>query len=220
MLRCSILFSLAAALIFSILIDPGGLYAQSIWLDRSHDKTVSLEILKPNFEGEDNTTFTTSALFLSGRFPAKNKITAVLEIPFAHLGFDSEFGDNASENTFGNPYFGIEIHGANSPVFGEIGIRPPISPDDDEDNGGAAFVGLLTEFVDRAEAFVSNAVPISGAINYFHKNARGFVLRLRGRPSLWINTGDGGESETFLLYSAKAGYESPKISLAAGFTGR
>lgn len=210
MLRSFNLFSLAIVLICSSLFDSQRIFAQSIWLDKGHDKTISLEILKPDFDGDDNTTFATSASFLSGRFRATNNIFLVGEIPFAHLGVDSDFGRDDSENTLGNPYFGIELHGNNSPLYGEIGVRLPLAPDTDENE--AAIVGLFTELVDRAEAFISDAIPISGAINYRHKNPTGFVLRLRGGSALWIETGEGDETELFLLYSVQAGYESSKFN--------
>ena len=134
------------------------------------------------------------------------------------MGVDSDFGRDDSENTLGNPYFGIELHGNNSPLYGEIGVRLPLAPDTDENE--AAIVGLFTELVDRAEAFISDAIPISGAINYRHKNPTGFVLRLRGGSALWIETGEGDETELFLLYSVQAGYESSKFNFIGGFTGR
>ena len=220
MLRNLNLFSLVSVLICSSFIHSHGLFAQSIWLDRSHDKTISLEILKPNFEGDDNTTFTTSTLFLSGRFAVTNNISVVGEIPFSHFGIESDFSNAESENAIGNPYLGIEIHGEDSPVFGEIGLRLPLTPGHDDDNQNAVIVGVLTEVVDRTEAFVPDAFPISGALNYFYKNPTGFVLRFRGGPSGWIATSDRVESELLLLYSAQAGYESQQVSFVAGFSGR
>ena len=212
------IFSLVLVLICTGLIDSHGLFAQPMWLDRSHDKTFSLEILKPDFEGDDNTTFTTSALFLSGRFEATNNTYVVGEIPFSHFGTESDFSNDESENAIGNPYLGIEIHSENYPVFGEIGLRLPLAPKDDGED--AAFMGCLTDFVDRAEAFIIDAFPISGAVNYFYKDPAGLVLRFRGGSAIWIATGDRDETELFLLYNAQAGYESQGFSFVTGFSGR
>ena len=207
-------------IVFTIvtLLFPASLSAQSIWLDRSHDKTIALEILKPNFEGEDNTTFTTSALFLSLRFPVAEKVVLVAELPFAHGGFDSDFGDSESESTIGNPYLGLEIRGRNSPVFAEIGFRAPLAS---EDNFGS-IVGLFSD-IDRLEAFLADFLPINGMINYRHKDASGFAFRLRGGATFFINT-DKQEfedaSESYIGYSAQLGYESDQVSVGGGFTGR
>jgi hypothetical protein len=214
-LRLSLLIFL---LVCSAFLLPHGLFAQSIWLDRTHDKTISLEILKPDFAWDANTTFATSALFFSGRFPATHTISVVGEIPFSHFGRESDFDSDETDNAIGNPYLGIETHAEGSPVFGEFGFRFPLAPEDDGED--AAFAGLLTEFVDRAEAFVIDAFPISGALNYKSKKPTGFVVRFRGGGTVWIAPGDRDESELFLLYSAQAGYESPEVNFLAGFSGR
>jgi hypothetical protein len=200
--------------------------AQSIWLDRRHDKTITLEILKPNFDGEDNTTLATSALFLSFRSPLSKKLHFVAELPFAHSGFEAinrgESGSTSvdeSESTLGNPYFGLEIAGQSSPVFAEIGIRVPFAA---EDKLGAVVTGFFTDF-DRFEAFLPDLVPITGMLNYYHKEASGLAIRLRGGSSLLINHNkekNEDATEWFLGYSAQAGYESERVSVLGGVTGR
>jgi hypothetical protein len=107
MLRNINLLSLVSVPIYSSFFDYNGLFAQSVWLNRNHAKTISLEILKPNFERKDFTTFTTSTLFLSGRFAGTNKISVVSEVPFSH--YDIESFDVESESAIGNHYLGIEI---------------------------------------------------------------------------------------------------------------
>jgi len=174
------------AMVVATTILPSSLAAQSIWLDRSHDKTISLEILKPDFQGKDNTTFTTSALFLSLRYPLTEKVIFVAELPFPHYGIESAFGYSESDNTLGNPYVGLEIRQPDSPVFGELGIRAPLT--DEEKHDSAIWHGVLTDLVDRFEAFMPDYLPITGMVNYRHKNSSGFALRLRGGPVFWINT--------------------------------
>lgn len=216
MLRCLNLLLLAFVITSSSLIDSNGLFAQPIWLDRSQDKTISLEILKPDFEGDDRTTFATTAWFLSGRFTGRDRISWAYEIPFAHYGIDSEFGEE-SKDALGNPYLGMEVHSKPFPFVGEFGFRLPLAPESFDD---AAMLGYYTDFVDRAEAFVPDALPISGIVNYLKKEPSGFFSRVRGGMAAWIAIGDRDESEWFLLYSAQVGYESPQGDLVAGISGR
>lgn len=192
--------------------------AQPLWLERSHDKTIDLEILKPDFEGENNTTFATTSWFLTGRFPVSAHISIIGEIPFSYYKTDSEYGENQGENAFGNPYLGIEHSGDNSPVFGEFGLRLPLAPK--EDASSALISGIVTEFVDRAEAFATDILPIYAVFNYMKVEQNGFMFRFRGGPVAWIATGDRNDTEWFLLYSAQGGYQSQKFNFLAGLSGR
>jgi len=205
-----------AALSFTALLSAS-LHAQSIWLDRSHDKTLGLEVLRPNFKTADNDAVSGFAVFLSMRAPLSKQLHFVGELPFVKSNFESSsiFFRSGSQSMIGNPYLGLEIGRQDSPLFGEFGIRLPIAS---EDKFGAALVGFLTDF-DRLEAFIPNALPITGMLNYHHRDASGFALRLRGSPSLLINTG-GEDAELFIGYSAQAGYESERLRLLGGLTGR
>ncbi len=95
-----------------------------------------------------------------------------------------------------------------------------LAPEELEDGYTAAFLGLLTDFVDRAEAFIEQNIPITGMVNYRYQHPSGVAIRLRVGPSYWLKTGDSVELETFLLYGLHAGYESEKFSIGGGFTGR
>ena len=192
-------------------------YAQSIWLDRRHDKTFGLEVLRPNFNGENNDEVSGLALFLSMRAPLSKQLHFVGELPFVKSNFESSsiFFRGGSQNMIGNPYLGFELGRQGSPIFGEFGVRLPFAA---EDKFGAALVGFSTDF-DRLEAFIPNTLPLTGMLNYHHREASGFAVRLRGGPSLLINT-DGEDTELFLGYSAQAGYESERFSLLGGLMGR
>lgn len=203
---------------------PFSLTAQSIWADRSHNKTIALEILKPNLTGSfyDNTTFPTSALFLSVRLPINNRLNFVGEFPLTHAGIDSRsnfFKIKESETGIGNPYIGLEIQGENGAFFTEIGARAPLAP---ESNLGTT-IGFLTDFVDRGEAFLPDILSVIAVQNCLYRAPTGFIMRLRGGPSFWIYTGSENTSEEvelFLLYSAQVGYESNSFSLMGGLSGR
>lgn len=208
--------TLAAASLAALF--PGSSPAQSIWLDRSHDKTAAVEFYIPNFTDEGISTSTWIG-FLSVRMPLSDQLRFAGEMPFAHSSFESSlFFPGESQNTIGNPYLGLEIGRQGSPFFAEIGARAPLAS---EGNSGAALAGIITDF-DRFEAFMPNTVPITGMLNYYHKDPSGFALRLRGGPSLLLYT-DGDSDNTsdwFLGYSAQAGYETQRASVMAGVTGR
>jgi hypothetical protein len=200
---------------------PARLFAQSIWLDRQHDKTIAVEVLIPNFP-DDNTESSAWATFLSLRAPLSKNVNFVGELPIAHSSFEFRFlGSRISESetAVGNPYLGLEIKGEDSPIFAEVGLRVPIAP---EDNVGT-FGGLISD-MDRVEAFMPKMLPVTVMLNLRQKTWGGVVFRLRGGPSLLINTGadQGGfdDTETFLGYSAQVGYESEPVSVIGGFTGR
>ena len=204
-------FLLGAALLAGV---APSLSAQSIWVSQHTGKAVALEMLKPSFDGDDETSLTTVVVFGSLRMPVGSTLVVVGELPFAHYG-EQDLDD--SDNTIGNPYVGVEIRSPGSPVFGEIGIRAPLASEDNT----AAFVGWLAD-IHRWEAFVPNFLPISGAINYRFRGATGFVTRLRAGPNLWIATEEWGDDDLELLatYSAQVGYEASQFSMLGGLTGK
>ncbi|MFQ6113259.1 MAG: hypothetical protein ACE5NG_04115 [bacterium] len=197
---------------------PSLLLAQPIWVGHSLDNTVSLEIFKPDFEdinGSDNTTFLTSAIFLSLRLPIAERILFVADLPFVHAGLDFRTRANVSESMIGNPYLGLEFRRRDFPVFTEIGVRVPLAPD----KFFPSRVGIFSDF-DRLEAFLPDVVSISGMVNFKPELIRHLFLRLRTGPSLLINTDDANDSELYLVYSAVLTYEGERFGLRGGFTGR
>lgn len=212
-----IMMMLAAAGV--AMIFPASSPAQSIWLDRSSDKLLALEILKPSFNGEENVSFATAAYFLSYRTPLSQNVRFAGELPFAHGDFGREvnffFTRIGPGSTFGNPYLGVEVQREGSPLFVEIGARAPLTSDNQIQ---AVTTGLAADF-DRMEAFMPNTVPLTGMLNYRQKSASGLTFRLRGGPSFLMNTSGGG-SQWLLGYSAQLGYEARTFSASAGLTGR
>lgn len=192
------------------------LHSQSIWLDFEEQRTVALEILKPRFEGDETSLFT-SVVFATVYIPINDKVRVIGELPLAHFGSDAT---DKSENTFGNPYAGLELHFPDAPFYAELGLRVPISPDEKEKNGNAALTGFFTELVDRMEAFVSDAMPITAILNYRHASVKGWVVRLRMGPSLWIATGKREDLELSLNYGAQTWFKENKLRLGFGLTGR
>ncbi|MCK6618946.1 MAG: hypothetical protein HUU32_13015 [Calditrichaceae bacterium] len=211
--------SLAPAVAIAIagLVLPQSGLAQSYWVNRSQPKTISLEILKPDFAGDANTTFTTSVIFLGIQFPVAKKTLIVAELPFAHFGLNEEGYDGQSESAIGNPYLGLEFGAKNSGVSGEIGVRAPLTSNE---KISAVLTGFFTDF-DRLEAFVPDILSLAGMVNYKYKSAGGAFARLRGGPVFWIPTGDSeADNELWLAYGFQAGYESQQVGFSIGFTGR
>jgi len=220
-------FCLTTALSFAMLV-PASLPAQSIWLDRRHDKTIGFEVLIPNFKNEDNSFVTSSnsglVIFSLLRLPLSEKVLFVGELPFAHGSSKIKstrfnINESESESAIGNPYLGLELKGQNSPAFAEFGIRLPLAS---EKKDLSLFTGLFTD-IDRLEAFLPNILSISGMANLHHVDKSGFAVRLRGGPSLLINTDSNGgddDTELFISYSAQTGYESERVSVLGGLTGR
>jgi hypothetical protein len=188
--------------------------AQPLWLDRSSDRVMSLEFVKPNFDDPDaEVAFSTAVWFLSARVAATNAVTVVGEAPFSNFSPDAGRGSS----TIGNIYLGAEFHNRDAGVFAELGVRLP-SVDDQE--LFAILLGGNTELVDRLEAFVDEALPVVVALNYWRSDAPGLVVRTRGGAAMWFPTGRRHDGEFFLLYGGQAGYSSDAFSVLAGITGR
>ncbi|MFQ5866093.1 MAG: hypothetical protein ACE5IW_12785 [bacterium] len=189
--------------------------AQPIWVGQN---TVSLEIFKPDFEdinGSDNTTFLTSAIFLSLRLPLGERVFFVADLPFVHAGLDFRFRDNVSESMIGNPYLGLEFRRQDVPVFAEIGLRGPLA----SDKFFPSRVGIFSDF-GRLEAFLPDVLSILGAVNFRPNLTSDLFVRLRTGPSLLINTEDVDNSELYLIYSALLIYDGKIFGIRGGFTGR
>jgi len=191
--------------------------AQSLWLDRSADRTVSLEFIKPRYDGSSNETFFSASWTLSTRIAISDLTTVNVEMPFAHFNVDEPVAGFDGSSTIGNIYVGAEIHGRESGLFGEFGVRLPTV---DGEEIAAFITGALSDFVDREEAFVNDAFPLLAAINYHQHDPSGLVVRIRTGLSTWVAVGDRADTEIFLVYGGQAGYSSSGLSVLAGVTGR
>jgi hypothetical protein len=207
---------LIRAIVLLFLSLPVSAWGQSIWVGQGTDRVAALEVLKPDFDApEANTTLLTSAVFGSVRLVVGEYVVMTAEVPFAHYG-DADF-DGDSESAIGNPYLGLAMRIPNTAEFlVEVGIRAPLAPDE---KLGATLTGIFTDIY-RMEAFVTDVVPIDAAINYRYRSASGLVTRLRSGGALWLAVGERDESEFLLAYSGQVGYESSRLSVLGGLTGR
>ena len=211
----SFLRILANLVIIMVIFPPFGL-TQSFWLGLDHDKYFTIEIFKPYFDAEDNTSFKNYSMFFSLRLPIGKDVLITGELPFAKgdlLG-DSNLSVTAGQS-LGNPYLGIEIRSQGSPVHLEVGFRIPIIRNERRSDW---ITGLFSD-IDRSEAFAPNIISGQAILNHEHKDAKGKFFRARLGPILWINE-KTRENDMFLSYGFQLGYELNKVILRGGFTGR
>lgn len=215
------ILKLSIRIILLILCFSGVVISQSIWLNGGNTNTIGLEIIKPNFAEEENITFASSVWFVSGKFALAKNVNVLTEIPFAYFDPTYDSMVDESEFTFGNPYLGVEYRSENSPVSAEFGFRIPNSPGYDEKNADAASLGMISEFIDRPEAFVPDIIPLSLFVNYHEKTPQGVVGKLRGGLVMMNYTSDQIEENTDALghYSAQVGYETSTIAVMGGISG-
>ncbi len=201
-----------------ILISSHLLFAQGNWLRTSTENAIAVEVHKPFFGANDNTAFLTSTQFLSLKLSLNNNVALIGELPFAYVELDSDFFP--SESTTGNVYAGVLINPGKEGFSAEVGMRVPISPDDDEENGTAASIGIFSEYVPNLEAFVADATPIRLRLNYLARGKEGIVLRANGGPTVWLANGNRDETEWFLQYGSRVGYQGKNNAFWIGLDGR
>jgi len=188
---------------------------QSLWPDQTGDRAISVEFLKPEFEGDDDTDFLTSTTFLSGRFPITPAITGEAELPFSRYGISNDVVER-SESAIGNPYIGVRIRSHN--LVSRIGLRIPIASDD---NPNALTAGRLTDY-DRFEAFLPDVLAVNGSVTGPFRLSDNVTLNPGGGLVLLVSTQDGGgdDTEVYAQYFLIGEFTGGKFTLKSGFTGR
>lgn len=221
-MKCPSFYSVLVSIIILITLQiTSPLSAQSIWLDQDKNNFIAIEFLKPEFTGYDSYSFFSSVIFLSGRHAVNENIILIGELPFAHCNYSYYnwfyWDTEISETVFGNPYLGVEVYGHESPVFGEFGLRLPLTS---YDKYHATSFGAFSDY-DRFEAFAPDLVSLSAKGNYLHKYNQFVSFRLRLGPTLWINTSrSGGDTELRLDYAGQILYKYKIVSFLTGISGR
>lgn len=192
--------------------------AQGSWVRTGEGaRSFALEVQKPSFEA-DEFTFLTTVLVLSGEFPVSDGISAELELPFAHAGFDAPFASSSSSRTFGNPYVGAAFYRDDGSGSLRVGVRLPLAREFGDDDF-ATGVGVLSD-QDRMERFPPDVLSLLGLGEHRSTLETGLTWALHGGGSVMTPTSGRGETEGYLLYGA--GIEAPfqAVRLGAGLTGR
>ena len=206
---------LLCSVLFCILVVPMAAVADSIWLSQpDQGDELRLEAVLPNVQDGNFTTFSL-AWFLSGTFEAKETLALSVDVPFAHVANPE---GSESSTAIGNPYIGLRLGPRDAGVMGEIGVRLPFAPDNEE----AALFGFIIDQVDRPEAFLPEVASATLGLNYRYRSVEGFGVRLRLAPILWFDTGStlADDFEAWISYSAQGTYRAGPASFGAGFVGR
>ncbi len=204
-----------------LILDTDSARAQSIFLEPNNQGSIHLEALRPgvHFINLNNLSF---AYFLSGRIRAGEGLQIRGEIPFMYYRLDDKqlFGESSYEaqSDFGNPYLGLDVGNPDNGFQGEFGFRLPVI----DNNSEVIELGILTDPVERIEAFIPDLVPFYAGANYRFKSNNGFAMRVRMVPVFWLWVGDRSDAdpEAFVQYSAQAWYEDKKVGVGGGFSGR
>ncbi len=208
---------LLGALLASVFCAPSRGGGSMLQLPREGGGAVSLEVFKPEFAHEA-TTFPTSTLFLGAKVRLLGDMSVVAEVPFAHFGRSSGHGED--ESALGNPYLGIDMWSADKPSFVEVGARIPAAPGGAETGAAAAACGVIADYVERAEAFLPDVVPMSVAVGRSVRYPSGIFYEVRGALSYWLAMEEQEDSETFFLYAGHLGYDLGRFAALAGIAGR
>jgi hypothetical protein len=98
----------------------------------------------------------------------------------------------------------------------EVGIRPPVVPEDKE---AAAGTGVLADF-DRFEAFLPDVLSIPFRWNYSMQAANKVLFRSRLGTTLLVITEGDADPELYIDYSVLSGYGHERFEIIGGLTGR
>jgi hypothetical protein len=176
------------------------------------DRSLSLDLLRPSFDGGGTSTLTT--INQLGFRWAVGKIVLVAEAPFVNAKLD---GAPSGALLIGNPFLGLATR-ASSRFIGEFGVRPPIASISSPERFLAATVGVLGDFADF-EAYGEDLLTIRATAGYHFLSPQHYGLRMAVRPALVAPT-SGGDTELFLDYGIQGGYETERASVGMVFSGR
>lgn len=214
--------------------------AQPLWVRPYEPYQFSVEMLKPSIDtppGEE-LSFFSSAWFVSGTALTSERMAITVEVPVAH--YQSSVNDSEtnapppeasearlfssspptprsgtrSKTVLGNPYIGMSLTSAETPILLEVGLRLPLA----SDSSAATRLGTLTD-VDRREAFAPNTFSTQAFLNYRLGLTQRLSLRLRGGSLFALNT-SSSDAELLAQYSLQGWYEGNRLILGTGVTGR
>ncbi len=200
----------------------GPAVAQSFWAGPPDSTTqVSAEWLKPTFEEGDGLSFFTSSFVMTAQGALSDRVRLVGDLPISVVRGEIEdrFGDeqSVSSTRVGNPYLGLEVRGRTSPLFVELGLRPPLRPNQDV---FSSVIGAFTN-LNRFSAFVHRRVPFLLVANYHYDPRRAPVsVRLRAGSELFLPAGADASGGQMLTYGLQGGYEGGPFEVGAGISGR
>lgn len=209
--------SIFILIVGTLLLLGASLHAQTLWLGQQ-GRAVAVEWLKPDVKGVDS-SFLTSVLFVSGRFPLSQSLTLVGELPMTYFDGDvPPLQSSESSSALGNLYLGMEIRKQGLPIYAELGLGFPLGANLDSP---AAIVGQAT-VPEHFEAFTD--YDISGKVRLHLRHALGsdFLVHLQtGWSGGNSFAQDGGPSNFSTLdYGIHLGFQKDRLKLIGGLAGR
>lgn len=213
----------AAAAVVSILAADAA--AQSLWMPRDGRHAISLQFLRPNVEGTSSEAIS-GAFYLSGRAPVSPTVSIVAEFSGARFRAKDQgmvtsppgtiFEDyRAPSTTLGNPYVGLEAKVPGTPIFLEVGGRPPIASDGEFN---AQIVGVMSD-ITRYFAFTESYASVQAAFNLYEVTPSKIAYRFRISPLLALPSEGYLDVEGFTHYSVGLGYHGPMARVGMGVAG-
>ncbi len=225
-------FISSLAILIVISLSPASAFGQSFWVEGDRHKTVSLEMLRPDFVGKDETTVPTAAWFLSIRWPLGKGALLLGELPFSHYGNAIDNGETESRSIIGNPYIAVELPLRELPIFVELGVRAPlvsgdepprvyVQPAESDGQTQARRIGTFSD-LSRTEAFALNRLTITAIIKRRIKTEFGVGFCVYGGPRFSLSTTDHWQDRSELLFSygALAWFDEERASVRVGFFGQ
>ena len=203
----------AGAALLVALFSGQQLEAQGIWGFRTDEPTLTLELFRPSFEGDDFGLLSGVAN-VSARLPT-DAVVVVVEVPLARADLEDPSGSSV---TMGNPYVGLERSSESATFL--AGVRLPIGQEWGDDDV-ASGVGIVTDMERGFSAFLVDRLGIDlGARVQSVTEATPVSFGWRGTVTASIPTGeDQGDTEFFLASGVRTAYEQEEWWLAAEIDG-
>lgn len=177
-------------------------------------KSVSLDALRPSFDGGGTSAFTTIDQ-ISVHWPV-GAMVLTAELPFVNAKAD---GAPSGALLIGNPLVGFATV-PSSALIADVGIRIPVVSASTPERGFAQFVGVLGDFMDL-EAYGEDLVSVRATAGYRYRSPNHIGVRFALRPTFVAPVGsNSADSELFLDYGVQGGYETDRASFGVTFTGR
>ena len=197
---------------------PMALSAQTIWVERNHEATITVEAVKPFFDAAGSTT-ESSAVALGLRMPVSPRILVAAELPYANSGWRA--GEHTTrQHSVGNPYVGLEARPWDTrPLRLDLGVRVPMAS---SENPQATGLGVLSD-LDRMEAFAPQMWSVRGNAAYQVAISPQVGIGMHAGPLVTIaKHRDEMESraDLFAVYGSEVTYQPSRLRLAAGVGGR
>ena len=195
--------------------------ANSMWIERSGERSFGLEIALPDYEKVSVFELSGQIYQLSYDGPINDRVQLLFELPIVNGEAEARYGrykESESETMIGNPYIGLDFTSRNRNLSTEVGARLPLASDDDEI---AWAMGALGD-MERLDAYIPDCYSLGARVKYqIKKNGGPFACRLQAGPVFLFNSDQYFEddNELFLNYGGFIGVASENGAIMAGMTG-